>query len=332
MEATALKGYKQTPREVPITIMGFDPGFGNVKAVINGRPLVAPSFLSYKQLSDVDGLEGAFTYLDGPAKDLIGTSCIFGSKAPVLDPENFKAIYQDKRNKRSLGLEMLIGTLALRKPSRYIDLRLVFSTHLQQNIEPLTSRFNGIHELLIQGQRVGLRVKVIKGYLEGVGAVLSQGLHRDTALLLDIGTGTTTGTVFSAGGRIVARKPLTGGGAALLEAIANSEELVTALEEPGEADIIKAALERNSFDYAPGVSFREAYDRVAPTWVSSRIDNAMSFFKEYSKRADSYVAIGGGVLLPGVSEALAKRGFTVAQDPAFANAQGLATIAGSKAK
>lgn len=54
---------------------------------------------------------------------------------------------------------------------------------------------------------------------------------------------------------------------------------------------------------------------------------ATKFLAPWQASASASFAIGGGVMLPGIPQALAAKGFIIASEPAWSNARGLRKLA-----
>jgi hypothetical protein len=148
---------------------------------------------------------------------------------------------------------------------------------------------------------------------------------------VDFGTSTVIPTVFAPGGKIVHRKVLEVGGCIdLLDAIAGDSELIAHLGKgkAGSVESVRKAIESKTFQYGTrGFNFKNVYARYLTSWLEDRLRLVDKEIEEWRDEAQSFVAWGGGVEMPGVAQKLTERGITPVVDGCWANAIGLQRMA-----
>jgi hypothetical protein len=96
----------------------------------------------------------------------------------------------------------------------------------------------------------------------------------------------------------------------------------------GDRQIIRAAIEDNSFNYGKtGWNFRSIYDMELKPWVQSTLAPALKAADPWTPSSSAILAIGGGSQLSTISQLLTHRGITPVAAGGWANARGLKTIA-----
>jgi hypothetical protein len=116
----------------------------------------------------------------------------------------------------------------------------------------------------------------------------------------------------------------------LIHAISNSEYMRKALLKPGDKHLIRAGIEKGDFSYGtqrPGWQFKDAYVAEFPSWFNRGLGQFVKLLESRVPAASSLIAIGGGANLPGMTSALAKKGFVIPDQPRWVNAQGLYQLA-----
>jgi len=157
----------------------------------------------------------------------------------------------------------------------------------------------------------------------------------DIAVSLDIGSSTCIITCFDGSGSVIDRHLIEGGTGELYAAIAenldNRNDRLSQMATDIKHDpfLVGKGVIENTFKYGQNSliseEFRQEYDRCLEMWWIPRLDKLASFVAggSYLERASSFVAWGGGVMLPGLGERLVDLGFEILASPQFINAQGL---------
>lgn len=148
---------------------------------------------------------------------------------------------------------------------------------------------------------------------------------------MDFGTSTVIPQVFAPSGKLIYHQPLeTGGCIDLLEAIANSPELIQFLGtgKAGSVELVRKGIESGEFVYGTReFNLRPIYARLVKTWLADRLRLALKATEEWRDAAQSLVAWGGGTQMSGVSQMLGTQKITTVPDGCWSNAIGLQTIA-----
>ena len=156
------------------------------------------------------------------------------------------------------------------------------------------------------------------------------------AIGFDFGTSTIIPNVFSPGGKLAHRKVLDVGGCVdLLNAIASNQELINVLGQgkSGNIDLIRQGIEDRTFHYGQrkingeALSFKSIYSRQVKVWLADRLRMALKDVSPWLDEAQSLVAWGGGVEMPGVSQMLSIKSITAVSEASWCGAIGLQKIA-----
>ncbi|UKP01453.1 ParM/StbA family protein [Nostoc sp. UHCC 0870] len=336
----------ETAQNVPVLPAGIDTGAGLVKMAIAGTRVRIPSkvveiFELQDDLQSPDG--GYFFYQDGDRADLIGKQFLVGSLAAWKAPTSHIKLSDNPALKMDYALHTLLGGLATLPYRQEWNLHLVLSIHNAKLFkESLPSKVNGCHVVGFGSKTspaslVNLNVSLVVP--EGAGsysycvAAKPEPLIDRTAqaIAIDFGTSTIIPTVFAPGGAIIHRQVLEVGGCIdFLDAIASDSELVEFLGsgKVGNIETIRQGIENGSFQYGTRpFNFRSIYARHLTPWLKDRLRLAFKEIAEWRDVAQSFVAWGGGVEMPGVSKTLQSQGITPVPEGCWANALGLERIA-----
>jgi Actin like proteins N terminal domain len=292
-------------------------------------------------LDDLTSKEGGhFLYHNGDRADLIGKQFLVGDLANHYAPTSHIKLSDDPVLKAEYALHAVLGALASLPHCQEWNLFLVISTHSRELFkDKITSLLSGVHSVSFGGKdQVTTKVKINLGLVvpEGLGAY-SQAKYlglidpQSNVIGIDFGTATVIPQIFAPQGKLISHQPLEVGGAIdLLDAIASDTELLKFLGsgKRGSVELIRLGIEDGSFLYGSRqFNFKSIYSRHLKTWLGARIRLSMKAVSEWRDSAQSIVAWGGGVELPGVSQNLKALGITPLPDGGWANAIGLQTMA-----
>jgi len=350
MVATHQPSAADNTQTSPLIPTGVDNGAGLVKIALGSgetqiRVRTPSKVLEIKEplleaLTSKEG--GQFFYHDGDRKDLIGREFLTGNLAAWKAPTTHIKLSDDPALKVEYALHTILGAIAALPFRSEWNLHLVLSIHnLKLFRTQLADKTNGTHVISFHGkgnpvQRVNLHTGLVAS--EGAGSYsccLKQNLidRMAHAVAFDFGTSTIIPVVFAPGGKLLYHQPLeTGGCIDLLDAIASDPELIKFLGtgKAGSLEIIRQGIEdrQNPFGYGTrNFNFRNIYARHVNRWLADRVRLALKQVEEWRDAAQSLVAWGGGVEMPGVSKMLATQGITAVPDGCWANAIGLQRMA-----
>jgi hypothetical protein len=285
---------------------------------------------------------GHFYYHSGSREDLIGREFLTGTLAAWKAPTTHIKLSDDPALKAEYALHTLLGALATLPFRIEWNFYLVLSIHnLKLFKSQLMNQTNGTHIISFGGKdkpqsRVNVTVSLVAS--EGAGSYsycLKQNLIDKTAhaIAFDIGTSTTIPVVFAPNGKLIYHQPLeTGGCIDLLDAIASDSELVKFLGtgKAGSIETIRQGIESGTFEYGSRTfNFRSIYARHVSRWLADRVRLSFKQVAEWRDSAQSLVAWGGGVEMPGVASALKSQGIVAVPEGGWANAVGLQRMAES---
>ncbi|MBL1203116.1 MAG: hypothetical protein FWK04_29610 [Nostoc sp. GBBB01] len=335
----------ETTQSIPAMPAGIDIGAGLIKMAIAGTRVRIPS--KVVQVTDLeDDLKspdgGYFFYQDGDRPDLIGKQFLVGSLADWKAPSTHVKLSDDPLLKTEYSLHTLLGGLATLPYRHEWNLYLVLSIHNPKLFkDALLGKISGSHLVAFNSKNnqpslVNLNVSLIVP--EGAGsysycvAAKPEPLIDRTAqaIATDFGTSTVIPTVFAPGGAIIHRQVLEVGGCVdLLSQIASDPELIQFLGtgKVANIEIIRQGIERGNFQYGTrNFNFRHIYAHHLTPWLKDRLRLAFKEISEWRDVAQSFVAWGGGVEMPGVSKILQSQGITPVPEGCWANALGLERI------
>jgi hypothetical protein len=322
---------------------GFDPGNGSAKLRVDGVETRIPSLIQpvHGEIYDIpQAKNGAYiTYHSGTRKDLEKTSWFVGESAYFYSPISCQKIVDDRVGKVKFGLQILLGALGTlpMRPSWHISLVLSIQDAKAFGKE-LAESVAGHHVIGINGSSAVTHVDadVLAVREEGEGAILTAASTatispKDQSILIDLGHGTSISSVFAPGGKLIKRTVTPGGVSALVDAIAQNLETRRQLAKEGDRHLIRLAIEDGSFQYGHSDwNFRNVYNNELKPWVVANLANALKAVDDYKESSASIVAIGGGSMLPAISQLLSKQGIATLTDGCMANVRGLERIANIK--
>lgn len=336
----------ETIQDSPMIPTGVDTGAGLVKLILGSgtaqmRVRIPSKILEiqeelHDQLSSPSG--GHFFYKDGARQDLIGREFLTGTLANWKAPTTHIKLSDDPALKVEYALHTILGALATLPYRQQWNLHLVLSIHNAKIFKDLlTQKVSGIHNVSFGGkntQTSEINLNIAKVLPEGAGSysycVASNPPLIDrtgTAIAVDFGTSTIIVSVFAPGGSIVHRQVLEVGGCIdLLSSLATDNELIQFLGsgKAGSIETIRQGIENTTFQYGTREkNFRSIYARHLKTWLRDRLRLVTKEVEEWRDAAQSFVAWGGGVEMPGVSKMLAEKKIIAVSDGCWANAIGL---------
>jgi len=337
-------------RQNPPIATGVDNGAGLVKLVMGAgvqQMRIRTPAKVYEVREEMDDVltskeGGHFFYHDGERQDLIGREFLTGTLAAWKAPATHIKLSDDPALKVEYCLHTLLGVLGTLPHRQEWHLFLVLSIHAHVFRDALAQKVRGMHLVSFNGKttpatRVHLNVSLVAP--EGAGsyaycnATKPQPLIDRTAhvIAVDFGTSTVIPTVFAPGGKIIHRKVLEVGGCIdLLDALAADPELIAFLGKgkAGSVETVRRGIENKSFQYGTRpFNFRNIYAHHLTPWLSDRLRLVEKEVEEWKDAAQSFVAWGGGVEMPGVAQKLTDRGITAVSEGCWANAIGLQRMA-----
>jgi hypothetical protein len=279
-------------------------------------------------------------YLDGTATDLHRQAFLIGSHAIKRAPNDVYQTVGSKSGKIDFGLQMLLGAIAASNPKTDLTIALIASIQDAKAVGVRLRRtLAGEHYIRINGGKtITVNIRPLGICEEGLGAAYEWRrsrsditTHGSTIGSVDFGTGTTIVSVWD-GGSLTDRRIIPGGTNKLIEAIANNLDFRKHLSgHPAKRHLIRAGIERTDFKYgATGFDFKSIYTFEGRKWLKqtiAEIENALSARRE---EIEEIIAIGGGALLPGLEKQIREKGYQPIENPVFANAIGLQTLAALK--
>jgi hypothetical protein len=359
MVATHQPQIPETHQNTPIIPTGADIGAGLTKLVIGSDSqqmrLRLPSQVieNRTKLHDVlsfkDG--GMFFYRGGSRPDLIDREFLIGTSAKAKDPKAHIKLSDDPALKVEYALHMMLGALSTLTYRPEWNLHSVISIHDKDAFDQaLKANVEGQHIVSFNGQenpgsRINLKVDQVLpegagNYIYCCTAKPDPFIDRTGfAIGFDFGTSTVIPNVFSPGGKLAYRKVLDVGGCIdLLSSIASDQELINLLGQgkSGNIDLIRQGIEDRTFHYGQrqikgeSLTFKNIYSRHIKTWLADRLRMALKDVSPWMDEAQSLVAWGGGVEMPGVSQMLATKAITAVSEASWCGAVGLQKIAQSR--
>jgi hypothetical protein len=321
---------------------GFDPGNGSAKLIVNGTEIRIPSLIAplHNEIYEVpqSPTGSLITYRSGSRSDLIGQRWFVGSSAYIYSPNGHQRIVDDRKGKIKFSLQLLFGALSALPYRQVWKLGLMLSIQDAQAFsEELFESVVGQHDIGINDNPASTQVeiKVLGVKEEGQGAIAQAASTavidiKTQNILIDIGHGTIITSVFGIGGKLIARTVTPGGVSALIEAIAKNINTRRQLAKEGDRQIIRQGVESKSapFEYGTtGWNFRSVYASELKPWVSQNLATALKSVDDWRETSAAIIAIGGGSMLPAISQLLTLQGISTLDDGCWANARGLARLA-----
>jgi hypothetical protein len=326
---------------------GFDPGNGSAKLIVSGTEIRIPSLIAplHNDIYEVPQSHtgSLITYRSGPRTELIGQRWFVGSSAYTYSPNGHQKVLDDRKGKIKFSLHLLLGALGALPYRQTWKLGLMLSIQDAQAFsEELRESVVGHHEIGINNNPASTQVEILVLGVkeEGQGAIAQATSTavidiKTQNILIDIGHGTIITSVFGIGGKLIVRTVTPGGVSALIEAIAKNINTRRQLAKEGDRQIIRQGLESKSapFQYGTtGWNFRSVYATELKPWVSQNLATALKSVDDWRETSASIIAIGGGSMLPAISQLLTLQGISTLNDGCWANARGLARLAQLKSR
>ncbi|MBD1847010.1 ParM/StbA family protein [Cyanobacteria bacterium FACHB-63] len=315
---------------------GLDSGNGGVKFASNAQEIYIPSYVLELQKTPADiPTSGFCKYVTGDRFALTGKEWIGGTSAVEFSPLGAKRVTDTADGKIQFALPLLLSALTSLPYYKEIDLSLAVSIHDAETLgDELQNALQGTHIVQLGNNPIStiVRVRVLKVMAEGSAALIENRSSisiTGTTLVLDVGNGTTIGSIYGAGGKRIDSKMLPMGVENLIDRICRNIEMRRFLTgREGDRHLIRKGIENRSFNYgSTGFNFEGIYRTEIRAWISEVLAPITSFLNQWSASADAKLAIGGGCKLPLLDQALTQKGYVLASDPVWSNARGLRTIA-----
>lgn len=312
-------------------LIGLDVGNGSTKIVTSdaGQQRI-PSYYIPAPSGSERPQTGFFEYVSGDRAALAGKAWMVGERALEKRPDRANALSGEKTGKIDNALQMLLGALSYVAPESQ-TIELVCSIHQIALKDAVAQALQGTHRVKFNAsdEISEVTINVLRVWPEGRGAAFLLNLASGTSIVYDLGNGTTIATVYGDGGCVVDRFPADSGFESLVNAIATDGDVIRRAGDTVNPRNIRAAIEQNETAYGvyDTVDFSAAFDRELKAWANESVKTVLRATKPFRANAKRLVAIGGGVMLPTVADALRKQGIEPAADPVFANALGLLKLA-----
>ena len=313
--------------------IGLDVGNGAVKMTSSMSQILMESYVHYLSERATHANLGYVEYLSGDCPDLAGKQWIGGLNAYFQSPSGVYRVTDSNNGKAELCLQLLLSALTSLPYRKEWTLNLCASVHDGKVFgKAIRAALEGVHNVRLLGKDSIITVTLSKVLEEGSGVayVLRNEFDFTNALLFDLGNGTSIVSAFN-GLQMTYRDYAPDAGVEkLIDAIATSDSVRQHLKRPGDRHLIRVGIEKSDFSYGtqnPDWNFKQAYIESLPKWFEQGLK---PFVKAASTRvpaATSIIAVGGGSLLPGMAQLLAKKGIAVPTDARWLNARGLYQIA-----
>lgn len=334
MPENALTGQKGTLT----LIAGYDLGNSGVKFVSSDRKIRFPSYLENCHYRPTElPSEGYVEYLDGEAiTKLDYKQWLSGFAAYDANPKNHLRVTDDAQAKVTQSLKHLLAVLSHYPYKPVIELIICASLHERGDLEEqLIEAIAGKHIVKFGGKPIPttVNIHVLKVYDEGHAAIAANVHQLDTSkqnVIVDIGNRTVIATLIGQKGHLANRKTFDNGVEELIRMISVNPTFKNRLQgEIAIPHLIRQGLESTEkpFWYGKQFSFSDVYHQELKPWVQKSLAPVFKFIHPWKINADACLIIGGGSQLEGVDEALKAKGFLIASDPVWANAQGLYQLA-----
>ncbi|MBW4422216.1 MAG: hypothetical protein KME13_23875 [Myxacorys californica WJT36-NPBG1] len=317
-------------------VCGLDIGNGGVKIASNGHEIYIPSYVFDLQKSPADiPSRGFVRYISGDRYALTGNEWLGGLSAVEHSPLGAKRVTDSADGKTQFALPLLLAALTGLTEYKEINLSLVCSIHDAETLgDDLKKSLQGTHiaQLGLNASSTIVRVQVLKVLPEGSAALVANRSNiviDGTTIVLDVGNGTTIGSVYGAGGKRIDSKTLPMGVENLIDRICRNTEMRRFLTgREGDRHLVRRGIENRSFNYGTtAFNFEGIYRTEIRAWIGEALAPVTSFLGQWTAGADSRLAIGGGCKLPMLDQALTQKGYSIALDPVWSNARGLQKIA-----
>ncbi|BAZ42380.1 hypothetical protein NIES4101_83490 [Calothrix sp. NIES-4101] len=321
--------------------VGLDIGNGCLKAKFSSESqdfdfIRFPSYVAdisennnYSQAkSRVDFLQSSNAEIN---QKFQGKSWVAGADAASFDIR--EQVFDNRTDgKVLLALPLLLSAISqLPIKSDCWDLKIVASIHdAEVFAQGLKEALQGLHQCNIRGIVTLVNVEVVKVFDEGL---CFSPTGKTGTTVLDLGNGTTILTRFDADGSVLNREhPHRFGVQHLLQLIHNHPSL-RALGQDRDIDLIRQGIESSdgaTIKYGQGiraVDITQPYKECVREWVEKYLRAVVSKAEQNQLLGDRVAIIGGGGLLPFLSDNFKKKGFVLTANAPFANVKKLHEIA-----
>ncbi|MEP1078602.1 hypothetical protein NDI52_24650 [Leptolyngbya sp. PL-A3] len=248
-------------------------------------------------------------------------------------PSGIYRVTDSTDGKVDLSLQLLLSSLTSINVRGDWELSVVASVHDGKVFgRAIAQALTGTHKVRLMGHESTITIRVEKVLEEGAGAAYAMRAEYDltSALLFDIGNGTTICSSFN-NLQITSRDYApTAGVERLIDAIATSDTVRAYLKRPADLHLIRSGIEKGDFVYGtqhPDWNFKEAYVKALPEWFAQGLKPFVKAAETRVPAATAIIAVGGGACLPGIGSLLAKKNIAVPTQPRWQNAKGLYEIA-----
>ena len=315
------------------TPIGLDVGNGAVKLYSAMGETLLESYVLYQSERATFTNHGYAEYICGDRSDLAGKFWVGGINAYYSSPSGITRTVDSRDGKVSQCLQLLMSGLSNYPHRAEWDLMIAASIHDGSIFgKQVRQALQGTHKVRMRGKESTVNIVVSNVVEEGTGAALAIHQKHDfsNALVIDLGSGTAIASAFN-GLHLTHREySVDSGVESLIQTISFSDYVRSALLSPGDKHLIRAGIEKGDFSYGtqrPDWNFKAAYIAEFPGWFNRGLGQFVKLLESRVPAASSLIAIGGGANLPGISSALAKKGFVVPENPRWVNAQGLYQLA-----
>ena len=315
------------------TAIGLDVGNGALKLFSSLGQILLESYVLYLPERATHANAGYVEYLSGDRPDLRGQQWISGLNAYYHSPTGIYRVTDSIEGKSELCLQLLLSALTHLPYRSDWQLTIAASVHDGATFgKAIFHALSGTHQVRLHGKESRVAVTVGKVLEEGAGVAYAlRHQHNFTsALLFDLGNGTTIVSAFN-GLQMTYRDYAPDAGVEkLIDAIATSDSVRAFLKRPGDRHLIRAGIEAGDFRYGTRYrdwNFREAYLKALPDWFSTGLKPFVKAAETRVPAATAILAIGGGACLPGIPQLLSKRGILVPDEARWQNARGLYEVA-----
>ncbi len=316
-----------------VTSMGLDVGNGGVKLFSSMGQTLMESYILYLSERATHANLGYVEYLTGDRSDLVGKQWIGGLNAYYQNPTGIYRVNESDTGKADLCLQLLLSALTAQPHRQEWALHICASVHDGKVFgKSVRSALSGTHRVRLLGRESTVTVTIGKILEEGSGVAYTLKSSHDftSALLFDLGNGTSIVSCFNGMQMSYRDYSREAGVERLFDAIATSDFVRAHLKRPGDRHLIRAGVEKGDFSYGtqnPDWNFKEAYIEALPKWFEQGLKPFVKAAETRVPAATAIIAVGGGSCLPGMPGLLAKKGIAIPQDARWLNAKGLFQIA-----
>jgi Actin like proteins N terminal domain len=333
-----------TKKKVQYNI-GLDIGNGAVKIKVSGggKDFDFVRFPSYvADISKNQTHEGKsrvdFVKSDNEdvEKKFKGKSWVCGEDASQFDIK--EQVFDNRTDgKVQLALPLLLSAIAqLELPKDDLELSIVASVHDCQVFgEGLKSALHGLHLAKINGLLTLINVNVVQVFDEGLcfRPVGDQG-----TTVLDLGNGTSILTRFDKGGNVLLREPPYRFGCQHLYQLIYDHPALRAIGLDRDIDLIRKGVENSdgkTIRYGFGknaIDIATAFKECLKEWIAAHLKTVVMKAEKYQLGGDRVIVVGGGAMLPFLSDSFKKKNFVLTKNAPFANVKKLHEIACNSVK